>query len=103
MYREFQVSIYRSKRDIDVKKKKVENAFFVYWATSQVFLSIFYYDIYIIVYGSILSIKKCLMQTKSYIAIPLQRDYCKLTPHDCCLSLNNMNIMGTFHVNSNKM
>ena len=45
MYRKSQGFIYHSKRDIDVQKIKVENAFFVYSATSQVFLSIFYYDI----------------------------------------------------------
>ena len=32
MYREFQLSIYHSKRDIDVQKIKVENAFFVFSA-----------------------------------------------------------------------
>ena len=62
MYRKFQVSIYYSKRDIDVQKIKVENAFFVYSAMSHVFLSIFYYDISIIEYGSLLGIQICLMQ-----------------------------------------
>ena len=80
MCKKCQVSIYHSKRDIDVKKIKVEYAFFVYSATSQV-------------YGSLLSIQKCLMQSNtmsSSMAILFQREYCKLTPHDCCLSLINV-------------
>ena len=46
MYREFQLSIYHSKRDIDVQKIKVEIAFFVFSALSCVFTSIYFYNIY---------------------------------------------------------
>ena len=52
MYRKFQVSVYYNKRNIDVQKIKVQNDFFVYSAMSHVFLSFFYYNIYINVYGS---------------------------------------------------
>ena len=47
MYRKFQLSIYYSKRDIDVQKIKVGNAFFLFSALSHVFPFIFFNDIYI--------------------------------------------------------
>ena len=45
-----------------LKKIKVKNALFVYLAMSHVFLSIYYYNIHITVYESLLSIQICLMQ-----------------------------------------
>ena len=50
MHTKCQLSIYYSKRDIDVQKIKVENAFFVFSALSHVFLFICFIDIYIHVY-----------------------------------------------------
>ena len=49
---QFQLAIYHSKRDIDVKKLKVENTFFVFSASSFVFRFIFFHDICIDVHGS---------------------------------------------------
>ena len=46
MYRKSQLSIYHSKRDIDVQKIKVENAFFVFSGLSCVFTSIYFNNIY---------------------------------------------------------
>ena len=63
MYRKYQVSVYYGKRDIDVQKIKVENAFFYTRLHHKSFFSICYYDIHIIVYGSLLSIRKCPMES----------------------------------------
>ena len=52
MYRNFQFSIYYSKRDIDLQKIKVENTFFVFSASSHVFPFMYFYNIYINVYRS---------------------------------------------------
>ena len=51
MCRKFQLSIYYGKRDIDVKKINVENAFFVFSALSHVFIFIYFYNIYTNVYS----------------------------------------------------
>ena len=47
IYRKSQLSIYHSKRDIDVQKIKVKNAIFVFSALSHVFPTIYFYNIYI--------------------------------------------------------
>ena len=65
MYRRFQLSICHSKRDIDVQKIKVENAFFVFSALSHVFPSIYFYDIYTTVCDKKLSIQKHIIQIDS--------------------------------------
>ena len=58
MYRKFHLSIYQSKRDIDVQKIKVENVFFVFSALTHVFPSIYFYNIYINICDYYLSIQK---------------------------------------------
>ena len=45
-YQKFQLSICHSKRDINVQKIKVENAFFVFSALSHVFTFIYFCSIY---------------------------------------------------------
>ena len=62
MYLKCQLSIYHSKRDIDVQKIKVENAIFVFSALSHVFPTIYFYNIYINICNYKLSIQKHIMQ-----------------------------------------
>ena len=62
MYRKCQLSIYHSKRDIDVQKNKVENAIFVFSALSHVFPTFYFYNIYINICDYELSIQKHIMQ-----------------------------------------
>ena len=49
MYYRFQLSIYYTKRDMDVEKR-MKNAFFLFLALSHVFPSIYFYNTFIIAF-----------------------------------------------------
>ena len=102
MCQTFQMYIYYSNWDIDVQKSKSEKCIFFNSRLRKMSFPLSISTICTSMYMFLLSIGIYIMNTNTtntYIVIPHQRQHCKLTPYNCCLSLIICREHFSFHSN----